>query len=133
MTVARFWRKQDQRYNLQGSECEVCGGKFFPHKTMCPQCHRKSIGKIKPYQFSGNGVIDSYTIIHAGMPQYKSQVPYVLAYISLDEGDHILGQIVDDDPSNISIGDRVEMVFRRLGEEGRSGTIYYGYKFRKRV
>jgi hypothetical protein len=64
------------------------------------------------------------------MPQYKIQVPYVLAYIALDEGDHILGQIVDCDPEDVEIGSRVEMVFRKLGQEGRSGTIQYGYKFR---
>jgi uncharacterized OB-fold protein len=85
---------------------------------------------MKRYQFSGKGTVESYTVVHAGMPQYKSQVPYILAYISLDEGDHVLGQIVDCDIDEISIGDRVEMVFRKLGQEGRSGIIYYGYKFR---
>jgi hypothetical protein len=97
---------------------------------MCPVCHRKSLGNMKTYRFSGFGVIESYTIVHAGMPQFKSQVPYVLAYIALDEGDHILGQIVDCDPETVDIGKRVEMMFRRLGEEGKSGTIHYGYKFR---
>ncbi len=130
MSVARFWRKQDQRYNLMGTECQVCGRKFFPNKSMCPVCHRKSIGKMNKYQFSGNGIVESYTVVHAGMPQYRSQVPYILAYILLEEGDHILGQIVDCDPEDVDIGKKVEMVFRKLGQEGRSGTIYYGYKFR---
>ena len=130
MSVARFWREQDQRYNLAGSECTVCGRKFFPNKSMCPKCHRKSLGNMKVFHFSGFGEIESFTTVHAGMPQFKPQVPYVLAYIALDEGDHIMGQIVDCDPDHLEIGSRVEMVFRKLGEEGRSGTIYYGYKFK---
>lgn len=130
MSVARFWRKQDQRYNLTGTKCPICEEVFFPSKPMCPTCHRKSLQKMEKYTFSGYGKVESYTIIHAGMPQYKSQVPYVLAYISLDEGDHILGQIVDCDPEDVEIGVKVEMVFRKLGQEGKSGTIQYGYKFR---
>ena len=63
------------------------------------------------------------------MPQFKSQVPYIMAYIALEEGDHILGQIVDCDPEDVEIDSKVEMVFRRLGQEGKSGTIHYGYKF----
>ena len=88
---------------------------------------------MNKYQFSGNGVVESYTIVHAGMPQYKSQVPYIIAYIKLEEDDHILGQIVDCDKEDVSIGTEVEMVFRKLGQEGKSGTIYYGYKFRPKL
>lgn len=129
MSVARFWRKQDQRYNLAGSECTVCGRKFFPEKTMCPICHRKSLGNMKAYSFKGRGKVESFSKVHVGMPQFMSQVPYVLAYIGLEEGDHILGQIVDCKLDDVKIGSDVEMVFRKLGEEGKSGTIYYGYKF----
>jgi scaffold protein (connect acetoacetyl-CoA thiolase and HMG-CoA synthase) len=130
MGVARFWRQQDQRYNMAGSECKICNRKFFPHKTMCPFCHRRSLGNMEKYYFSGNGKISSHTVVHEAMPGYRSQVPYVLATIDLVEGDSILGQIVDCDPSDVSIGKDVEMVFRKLGEEGKSGTIQYGYKFR---
>ena len=129
MAVARFWRKQDQRYNLTGSKCPICEKVFFPSKPMCPTCHRKSLGNMEPFNFSGRGKIESYTVIHAGMPQFKSQVPYIMAYIALEEGDHILGQIVDCDPEDVEIDSKVEMVFRRLGQEGKSGTIHYGYKF----
>jgi scaffold protein (connect acetoacetyl-CoA thiolase and HMG-CoA synthase) len=131
MAVARYWRQQDQRYNLAGSECSVCGRKFFPNKTMCPNCHRRSLGKMSKFYFSGEGKITSFTIVHDSKVKYRSQVPYVLATIELDEGDVILGQIVDIFPDEkIEIDDRVEMVFRKLSEEGKSGTIQYGYKFR---
>jgi hypothetical protein len=82
------------------------------------------------YCFTGEGRIISYTIVHDGMPNYSNQVPYILAMIILDEGDMVLGQIVDCDPSEVEIDDRVELVFRKLSAEGSSGTIQYGYKFR---
>ena len=130
MVVARYWRQQDQRYNLAGNECTICGRRFYPQKTMCPNCHRRSLGNMRKYYFSGDGTVSSFTVVHEGMPQYKAQIPYVLALIDLKEGDKIIGQIVDCDPKDIEIGRQVEMVFRKLGEEGRSGTIQYGFKFR---
>ena len=130
MGVARYWRQQDQRYNLAGSECKICNRKFFPNRTMCPYCHRRSLGKMERYYFKGDGKITSYTVVHESMPGYRSQVPYVIATIELDEGDTVLGQIVDCGLDEVSDGKEVEMVFRKLGEEGKSGTIQYGYKFR---
>ena len=88
------------------------------------------MGKMEKYYFSGEGKISSYTIVHEAIPGMGSQVPYVLATIDLQEGDTILGQIVDCGPEEVSEGKDVEMVFRKLGEEGKSGTIQYGYKFR---
>jgi uncharacterized OB-fold protein len=130
MAVARYWRQQDQRYSLRGSRCNVCGGYFFPKRTMCPKCHRRSVGNMERYSFKGDGKILSYTIVHEGMPNYSNQVPYILAMIMLEEGDMVLGQVVDCEQSQVDIGKEVEMVFRKLSAEGSSGTIQYGYKFR---
>ena len=85
---------------------------------------------MERYYFKGDGKITSFTVVHESMPGYRSQVPYVLATIELDEGDTVLGQIVDCSPDEVSNGKEVEMVFRKLGEEGKSGTIQYGFKFR---
>jgi uncharacterized OB-fold protein len=90
------------------------------------------MGNMKRFYFSGNGKILTYTVIHEGSLQYRNQVPYLLAMIELDEGDMVLGQIVDCDASDLDMGKGVEMVFRKLGEQGKSGTIQYGYKFRLR-
>ena len=53
MTVARFWRKIPQRYNLIGTKCETCGRHFFPPRTFCPDCRRT--GKIVDHKFAGFG------------------------------------------------------------------------------
>ncbi|MDO5846055.1 MAG: zinc ribbon domain-containing protein, partial [Methanocorpusculum sp.] len=47
MTVARFWRKIPQRYNLVGMKCETCGSVFFPPRAFCPHCRRD--GKMVPF------------------------------------------------------------------------------------
>ena len=53
MAVARFWRENASRYNLIGTKCGVCGRAYFPPRSVCPTCHRQSIGKMEPYKLKG--------------------------------------------------------------------------------
>jgi uncharacterized OB-fold protein len=83
-----------------------------------------------PYKLSGMGVVHAFTQIYEPADGFENQVPYIMAIIQLDEGPRITAQIVDCSIEDVKIGSRVEMVFRRLGEDGKAGIIYYGYKFR---
>jgi uncharacterized protein len=131
MSVARFWREIPQRYNLIGNECGQCGRVFFPIRESCPICRRKSIGKIKGRKLSGKGKVITYSIIHVGPEEFEEQVPYPIAIIELDEGPRITAQIVDCNHDEITIGMKVESVFRKIQADGSTGAIYYGYKFKK--
>ena len=82
------------------------------------------------YTFSGTGVIYSYTTVQDAPEGFEAQTPYMLALVKLDEGPLITAQITDLDAPP-AIGDRVEMVTRKLTTEGARGMIVYGYKFRK--
>jgi uncharacterized OB-fold protein len=128
--VARFWREIPQRYNLIGNMCEICNKKFFPPREACPFCRRKSIGKMKEINFSGKGKVITYSIIHSASENFQNQVPYIIAIIKLDEGPNITSQIVDCDIDKVEIGMKVENTFRRINDDGYTGAIYYGYKFR---
>jgi len=47
----------------------------------------------------------------------------------MDEGIRLTGQIIDCEPADVTIGMRVQATIRKVGEEGPSGIIHYGYKF----
>jgi len=128
--VARFWREIPQRYNLIGNKCGSCSRVFFPPRESCPYCRRKSIGKMQELKLSGKGEIVTYTIIHAGPENFKEQVPYPIAIIKLEEGPQLTAQIVDCNIDDVKIGMKVESTFRRIQEDGYTGAIYYGYKFK---
>jgi len=83
----------------------------------------------KAVDFVGEGVVYSYTVVQDAPEGFEEQAPYILALVKLDEGAIVTAQLTDID-SEIAIGDRVEMVTRRLSTEGKQGTIVYGYKFR---
>lgn len=82
------------------------------------------------YTFSGLGEVYSFTTLLEPPEGFEEQAPYTLALIKLDEGPLITAQLTDLD-SPVQIGDRVEMVTRKLTTEGSRGMIVYGYKFRK--
>lgn len=82
------------------------------------------------FTFAGTGEVYSFTTIQDPPESFGDQAPYVLALVKLDEGPMVTAQLTDlGEP--VEIGDRVEMVTRKLTTEGSKGMIVYGYKFRK--
>lgn len=79
-----------------------------------------------------NGTVYSYTLLQEPPLGYEAQAPYYLALIELDEGGLVTAQLTDiaDGENAVRIGDRVEMVTRKLRTDGQQGMIVYGYKFR---
>jgi uncharacterized OB-fold protein len=63
----------------------------------------------------------------AGFEEY---VPYTMALVKLEEGPMVTAQLTDVDADEVQIGMPVEMVTRKLTQEGEEGQILYGYKFR---
>jgi uncharacterized OB-fold protein len=66
----------------------------------------------------------------AGFEEY---VPYTMALVKMAEGPMITAQLTDVDADEVKIGMPVEMVTRKLSQEGEEGQILYGYKFRPRL
>lgn len=90
---------------------------------------RKPEVQTEHFTFAGTGEIYSYTTVQDVPEGFEGSAPYVLALVKLDEGPLITAQLTDLDALP-AIGDRVEMVTRKLTTEGARGMIVYGYKFR---
>lgn len=129
MTVPRFWREIPQRYNLRASRCGACEAIHYPPRTVCPECRRASIGNMEDVKLSGRGTILEWTRVHKAAPGYEAQVPYTLALIRTEEGPVVTGQVVGHDGREVTTDTPVRAVFRRLGEDGDAGVIYYGMKW----
>jgi uncharacterized OB-fold protein len=126
--IVRTWRHIPQRYNLIGSKCTNCGGVYFPPRVICPECRRK--GNIENIQFKGKGKIHSFSIVETPTDDFKTIAPYAVAIVELEEGAKLTTQLVDCDVNKLEIGDPVEMVFRKIREDGEDGVISYGFKFK---
>lgn len=82
------------------------------------------------FSFSGRGEVYSYTVIYDAPARFVQFAPYAIALIRLSEGNLVTAQLTDVDFDQIYIGLPVEMVTRKLSEDGDRGLISYGYKFR---
>lgn len=127
MEISRDWRLQEARYRLIGEVCNHCESKIFPPRNHCPNCNSKSNTE---FQFSGKGEIYSFTKLREASSGFEENLPYTIAIIKLAEGPFLTAQLTDMENSEVEIGMKVEMVTRKIKENGDKGTIVYGYKFR---
>ncbi|WP_246361216.1 bifunctional MaoC family dehydratase N-terminal/OB-fold nucleic acid binding domain-containing protein [Haloechinothrix aidingensis] len=65
---------------------------------------------------AGHGTVYSY-VVHHNPPVPGKQLPFVVALVELDEGVRVLGELIDADPGEVSIGMPVRAVFLRVDEE----------------
>lgn len=128
MEIPRHWRLKKQRYGLVGEVCPHCDAKIFPPRDVCPECEKEAKDE---FAFSGQGEVYSYTTIYNAPSGFEHSVPYTVALVQLEEGPLVTAQLTDVDEDDLSIGMPVEMVTRRLREDGdERGMLVYGYKFR---
>ena len=127
MDIPKNWRLQNQRYQLIGTVCNSCGDVNFPPLLVCKECKSRDLSEK---QFSGNGSVYSFTTVYQAAEAFADYLPFVVALIDLEEGTRITAQLTDVDPDSIEIGMPVEMVIRKISEDGEKGVINYGYKFR---
>src|SRR5512136_1001604 len=127
MEVPRHWRLKKQRYSLVGEVCGHCGNKIFPPRDICPECEQPA---KTPFTFSGRGAVYSYSTVYHPPEGFEEFAPYTVALVKLEEGPMVSAQLTDVEGEKVEVGMPVEMVTRRLRDDGKRGTIVYGYKFR---
>lgn len=127
MEITRHWRLRQQRYALVGEVCSHCQVKIFPPRDICPDCGQEA---RQEYTFSGRGEVYSYTTVMDAPAGHEHNAPYTVALIRLEEGPMVTAQLTDLGDQPVEIGMPVEMVTRRLREDGERGMLVYGYKFR---
>lgn len=84
---------------------------------------------VELFPLSGKGTVYSFTTVTTPAEDFEPFAPYPLALIQLDEGPLITAQLTDLS-GPVEIGQRVEMVIRKLRTDGARGIIIYGPKFR---
>jgi uncharacterized OB-fold protein len=61
---------------------------------------------------------------------FEEFLPYTVALVQMEEGPMLTAHLTDVEPEEVRIGMPVEMVTRKIREDGEAGQILYGYKFR---
>ncbi|NAY82249.1 MAG: hypothetical protein GU362_05135 [Thaumarchaeota archaeon] len=127
MIPIAYWRNRKLYTRLIGSRCKKCGAEYYPPVKVCKKCGST---EIEEKEMLKTGTIVSFTKLTEPPVDFKDYAPIYLAMIRLDNGILVLGQLADAESEEIKIGARVMATIRKWTEDGQSGIIYYGYKFK---
>ncbi len=99
---------------LTGIRCTHCGQLTLPPKEYCPECGKRGWENVA---LSGDGTVDSYTVIRVAPRKFVAEAPYAIAHVQLSEGIGLLGRVVDIPIDTVAVGLRVR--FRPVESGGR--------------
>jgi uncharacterized OB-fold protein len=105
--TAPFWRAACEGV-LMIRRCTSCGQTHWYPRPFCPHCSSADTDWVPT---SGSGTIYSFTVTRKAGP-----VPYVIAYVTLDEGVTMLTNLVDAEIEALHIGQRVCVTFRKADD-----------------
>ena len=98
---------------LRVQRCAACGSYKFIPQAVCTKCQA---GKLEWVESSGRGSVYSHTTVYRP-PRPEFDAPYVVAIVELEEGWHMLTNLVDCTPEEVAIGLPVEVDFRAVSDE----------------
>jgi hypothetical protein len=103
-----FWDAA-QRGELAMQQCSDCGHVRFPINHVCPSCLSEQYAWKR---LSGRGTVYSSIVFHQVYNQaFAKDVPYNVSLIQLAEGPRMMSNVVGIAPSDVKVGDEVEVVF----------------------
>lgn len=76
------------------------------------------------------GKILQWTLIRVPAKSFMDQAPYPVVIVKMQNGENMIGQLVDWQKEDLTVGREVISVLRRLRTEGKEDVIYYHIKFK---
>jgi uncharacterized OB-fold protein len=97
------------RHELLLQRCRDCGAVQHRPRAACVSCRADA---IEYFAASGRGKVHTYTITQQNQaPPFRGALPYVLAYVELEEGPRLLSNVVGCEPDAVRIGMPVQVEF----------------------
>lgn len=119
--TAPFWEaSKEDRYLVQW--CTGCNKAIYYPREACPGCLLAD--NLEWRDSPGRGVVYTFNVMHKpGLPFMTDRLPFVVALVTLDEGVRIVTNIVNCDPSEVSVGMSVKLAWEDLSD-GRKIAVF---------
>jgi uncharacterized OB-fold protein len=110
------------RHELVLQRCRACGTVQHRPRALCVTCLRD---EIEHFVASGRGTVYTFTVTEQNQaPPFRDAVPYVLAYVELEEGPRLLTNIVGCEPADVRIGMPVRAEFRTAPSDALGVPVF---------
>ena len=104
-----------RRHELVLQRCGQCRTLRYYPRAVFPECLSS---EVRWEKMSGRGTVYTFTVTYQNQaPGFRDELPYVLAYVTLDEGPQMLTNVVGCKPDEVRIGMPVEVTFEEVNEE----------------
>ena len=108
-----FW-EACARHELILQKCRACSTLRYTPRALCPACLSAETDYVRS---SGRGRVYTFTVtVQNQAPGFREELPYVLAYVELDDGPRILSNVVGIPPEEVSVGMPVAVEFEDVAE-----------------
>jgi uncharacterized OB-fold protein len=108
-----FW-EGCRKHELRFQRCSDCGHVRWPPSVLCPQCHSTGINWLIS---KGIGRVYTFAVYHTAFHSgFATDLPYTVAVVALDEGPHLLTNIVDCRPDEVECDMPVEVIWEDVDE-----------------
>jgi uncharacterized OB-fold protein len=115
-----YWQAAAQG-QLVLPRCVSCQHLFWYPRGACPRC----MGLDIEWQPSpGRGVVYTFSVVRRAAGEWSEATPYVLAYVTLDEGVTLVANIVDCAMADVEVGLPVVALFE-LADDGETGVLRF--------
>ena len=111
---SRGWFEGLARHELWLQRCGSCQTIRFYPRAVCTVCLSSEVVWERA---SGRGTVYTFTATYQNQsPGFRDELPYVLAYVTLDEGVQMLTNIVGCPADQVKIGMPVEVTFEDVND-----------------
>ncbi len=87
-----FWRGLDEG-RLLSTRCKACGQKSFPPRNLCRACWSTSLEWV---DLNITGRLYSFTRIHVAPQAFRSDAPYAIGMIDLEQGPRLMCRLIGE-------------------------------------
>ena len=98
---------------LKVQQCGQCKTYIFIPQPRCTNCQSSELAWVES---SGRGVVYSFSIVQRA-PRPQFELPYAVAIIELEEGWHMLSNVLECPMDEVKVDLPVEVKFRKMTEE----------------
>ena len=104
-----------REHQLVLRRCRDCHSFLHPPRPNCPDCGSENLEWVAS---RGRGTIYTFTITREPVSRaFLGRLPWNVVEVELEEGVHLISNLVDCDPEEIEIGLAVEVIFEAVNDE----------------
>ncbi len=113
-----FWDAAAQ-HKLMIQRCKACNAWVWTPRPSCNECGSETVEWTR---MSGNGEVYSFTVIRqvvgrASSKAFEPDIPFVIAWVDLDEGPRMITNIVGCAVEYVKLGMKVTVQFEQASDK----------------